>query len=121
MLKQKDRAHLPEHRQRLSPPTVTLAMFMRQALNEDGSRQKAVNGSTISMPDTLENQAGCGWRKRRSVAVDRSSAGRRPTRTCRAQNEKAQTQVLSVDEAITTSRDTADNRAKKHCNLMQCH
>lgn len=37
-------AHLPEHRERLYPPTVTLAMFMRQALNEDGSCQKAVNG-----------------------------------------------------------------------------
>jgi len=37
-------AHLPEHRERLYPPTVTLAMFMRQALNEDRSCQKAVNG-----------------------------------------------------------------------------
>lgn len=37
-------AHLPEHRERLYPPTVTLSMFMMQALNEDGSCQKAVNG-----------------------------------------------------------------------------
>jgi hypothetical protein len=37
-------AHLPEHRERLYPPTVTLSMFMRQVLNEDGSCQKAVNG-----------------------------------------------------------------------------
>lgn len=36
-------AHLPEHRERLYPPTVTLAMFMRQVLNEDRSCQKAVN------------------------------------------------------------------------------
>ena len=36
--------HLPEHRERLYPPTVTLSMFMRQVLNEDGSCQKAVNG-----------------------------------------------------------------------------
>ena len=35
---------LPEHRERLSPPTVTLSMFMMQALNEDGSCQKAVAG-----------------------------------------------------------------------------
>jgi hypothetical protein len=35
--------HLPEHRERLYPPTVTLSMFMRQALNEDGSCQRAVN------------------------------------------------------------------------------
>jgi hypothetical protein len=37
-------AHLPEHRERLYPPTVTLSMFMMQALNEDGSCQKVVNG-----------------------------------------------------------------------------
>ena len=36
-------AHLPEHRERLYPPTVALSMFMRQALDADGSCQKAVN------------------------------------------------------------------------------
>lgn len=43
-LLEKTEAHLPAHRERLYPPTVTLAMFMRQALSEDGSCQKAVNG-----------------------------------------------------------------------------
>ena len=37
-------AHLPAHRERLYPPTVALSMFMRQALDADGSCQKAVNG-----------------------------------------------------------------------------
>ena len=37
-------AHLPEHRERLYPPTVTLSMFIKQVLDEDGSCQKAVNG-----------------------------------------------------------------------------
>ena len=37
-------SYLPEHRERLYPPTVTLSMFMMQALNEDGSCQKAVAG-----------------------------------------------------------------------------
>ena len=37
-------SYLPEHRERLYPPTVTLSMFMMQALNEDDSCQKAVNG-----------------------------------------------------------------------------
>ena len=37
-------SHLPEHRERLYPPTVVLSMFMRQAVNADGSCQKAVNG-----------------------------------------------------------------------------
>jgi hypothetical protein len=43
-LSDKTEAYLPEHRERLYPPTVTLSMFMMQALNEDGSCQKAVNG-----------------------------------------------------------------------------
>lgn len=36
-------AQLPEHRERLYPPTVTLSMFMMQALNADSSCQRAVN------------------------------------------------------------------------------
>ena len=35
---------MPEHRERLYPPTVALSMFMRQALEADHSCQKAVNG-----------------------------------------------------------------------------
>lgn len=34
---------LPEHRERLYPPTVTLSMFLRQVLNADGSCQRAVD------------------------------------------------------------------------------
>lgn len=37
-------AQLPDHRERLYPPTVTLSMFMMQALNADSSCQRAVNG-----------------------------------------------------------------------------
>jgi hypothetical protein len=37
-------AHLPEHRERLYPPTVALSMFIKQVLEADGSCQKAVNG-----------------------------------------------------------------------------
>ncbi|HTT04810.1 MAG TPA: IS4 family transposase [Steroidobacteraceae bacterium] len=37
-------SHLPEHRERLYPPTVALSMFMKQALEEDRSCQRAVNG-----------------------------------------------------------------------------
>lgn len=36
-------AHLPEHRERLYPPTVTLSMFINQVLDADGSCQGAVN------------------------------------------------------------------------------
>lgn len=37
-------ALMPAHRERLYPPTVTLSMFMNQALEADGSCQNAVNG-----------------------------------------------------------------------------
>lgn len=43
-LLQTTEALLPEHRERLYPPTVALSMFMRQVLDSDGSCQKAVNG-----------------------------------------------------------------------------
>lgn len=34
---------LPEHRERLYPPTLALSMFIGQVLSEDGSCQKAVD------------------------------------------------------------------------------
>jgi Transposase DDE domain len=43
-LLEKVEALLPEHRERQYPPTLTLAMFLKQALEEDRSCQKAVNG-----------------------------------------------------------------------------
>ena len=36
--------YLPEHRERLYPPTVALSMFVKQALEADGSCQRAANG-----------------------------------------------------------------------------
>jgi len=38
---------LPEHRERLFPPTETLSMFLAQALNTDRSCQRAVNDIAI--------------------------------------------------------------------------
>ena len=38
---------LPEHRERLFPPTETLAMFLAQAMNEDRSCQRAVNAAAV--------------------------------------------------------------------------
>ena len=38
---------LPEHRERLFPPTETLSMFLAQALSADRSCQNAVNDSAI--------------------------------------------------------------------------
>ena len=38
---------LPEHRERLFPPTETLSMFLAQALNADRSCQQAVNSAAM--------------------------------------------------------------------------
>ena len=38
---------LPEHRERLFPPTETLSMFLAQALSADRSCQKVVNESAV--------------------------------------------------------------------------
>lgn len=79
----KTEAYLPEHRERLYPPTVTLSMFMMQALNEDGSCQKAVNG----------------WAARR-VAEGLSANSVRTGAYCKAR------QRLPVDMAMALTRET---------------
>src|SRR3989338_1020485 len=38
---------LPEHRERLFPPTDTLSMFLSQALSADRSCQRAVNEAAV--------------------------------------------------------------------------
>ena len=38
---------LPEHRERLYPPTETLSMFLSQALSADRSCQRAVNEAAV--------------------------------------------------------------------------
>lgn len=44
---------LPEHRERLYPPTLAPSMFMGQVLSEDGSCQKAVD----SWPPSVRRKA----------------------------------------------------------------
>ncbi len=46
-------SHLPEHRERNLPPTVMLAMFIKQVLNEDGSLQQAVNQWAVKWRQTV--------------------------------------------------------------------
>ena len=38
---------LPEHQERLFPPTEVLSMFLSQIVNQDGSCQQAVNDAAI--------------------------------------------------------------------------
>ncbi len=73
-------ALLPAHRERLYPPTVTLSMFMRQALEEDGSCQKAVNGWAAQRvadglgPMSVHTGGYCRARQRLPVAMVRGLA-----------------------------------------------
>lgn len=66
---------LPEHRERLYPPTVTLSMFMRQALDEDSSCQRAVNGWAVRRaaeglsPQSIRTGAYCKARQRLPVEM----------------------------------------------------
>jgi hypothetical protein len=68
-------AHLPEHRERLYPPTVTLSMFIKQSLDEDGSCQRAVNGWAAQRmaeglsPKSVHTGAYCKARQRLPVAM----------------------------------------------------
>ncbi len=68
-------ALLPEHRERLYPPTVTLSMFMRQVLEADGSCQKAVNGWAAQR--AADGLRACSVRTGRSLKAVRASLERR--------------------------------------------
>jgi hypothetical protein len=39
---------LPEHRERLYPPTTTLSLFLTQCMNSDSSCQNTVNSHTVA-------------------------------------------------------------------------
>ena len=65
---------LPEHRERLFPPTETLSMFLAQALNVDRSCQKAVADAAIKrlvggLP-VCSTHTGAHCRARRRLPLD---------------------------------------------------
>ena len=68
-------AHLPEHRERLYPPTVTLSMFLQQALAADGSCQHVVNAWAASQaaeglsPRSVRTGAYCRARARLPLSM----------------------------------------------------
>lgn len=113
-------ALLPEHRERLYPPTVTLAMFMRQVLEADGSCQKAVNGwAAQRAADGLSAcsvRTGGYCRARQRLPLEMVSALTR--QTGRLLSQKAPSQwlwrgraVKLVDGTGLSMPDTAQNQA----------
>ena len=111
---------LPEHRERLYPPTVALSMFMRQVLEADGSCQKAVNGwAAQRAADGLTAcsvRTGAYCRARQRLPLEMVSALTRETG--RLLSEKALEQwlwrgraVKLVDGTGISMPDTPENQA----------
>jgi Transposase DDE domain len=113
-------ALLPEHRERLYPPTVTLAMFMRQVLEADGSCQKAVNGwAAQRAADGLSAcsvRTGGYCRARQRLPLEMVSALARQTGQLLSQKALSQwlwrgRAVKLVDGTGLSMPDTAENQA----------
>ena len=113
-------ALLPEHRERLYPPTVALSMFMRQVLEADGSCQKAVNGWAAQRaadglsPCSVGTGGYCRARQRLPLAM----ASALTRQTGRWLSEKALAQwlwhgraVKLVDGTGISMPDTEENQA----------
>jgi len=113
-------ALLPEHRERLFPPTETLSMFLAQALNADRSCQKAVNDTAMQrwssgLPLCSTHTGGyCRARQRLPLAMIRALtqhtgrliAARTPVSWCWQGRP-----VRLVDGTTVTMPDTPANQA----------
>lgn len=113
-------ARLPEHRERLSPPTETLAMFVAQTLSADRSCQNAVNQAAVhrlvSGLPVCSTQTGGYCRARQRLPVDMVSGLAR----CVGQyiDQKVPREwhwqgrrVRLVDGTTVTMPDTPENQA----------
>jgi hypothetical protein len=111
---------LPDHRERLFPPTETLAMFCAQALSADRSCQRAVNMAAINRlsaelsPCSTHTGAYCRARQRLPEQMVSTLA----RFTARLMTEQAPTSwhwrnrpVRLVDGTTVTLPDTAANQA----------
>ena len=113
-------ALLPEHRERLYPPTVTLSMFMRQVLEADGSCQKAVNGWAAQRaadglsPSSVRTGGYCRARQRLPLAMVSAltrQSGRLLSQKALAQWRWRGRAVKLVDGTGLSMPDTQENQA----------
>lgn len=113
-------AQLPAHRERLLPPTETLAMFLAQALNADRSCQHAVNAFVARRvagglsASSTSTGAFCRARKRLPEAMVSSLlrfTGQRLVRAAAATDRWQGRRVRLVDGTTVSMPDTAANQA----------
>lgn len=113
-------AHLPEHRERLYPPTVTLSMFLRQALAADGSCQRAVNGWAASRaaeglsPQSIRTGGYCRARARLPLSMVQAltrSSGQQLERAALAGWRWRERRVKLLDGTSFSMPDTPENQA----------
>ena len=111
---------LPEHRERLFPPTETLSMFLAQALNTDRSCQKAVNKTALHRaagslpPCSTHTGAYCRARKRLPtpmVCTLARSTGQRVMAHAPRSWHWRNRPVRLVDGTTVTMPDTPANQA----------
>lgn len=111
---------LPQHRERLYPPTETLSMFVAQVLSADGSCQQAVDAAMVTRliaglaPGSTDTGAYCKARSRLPLAMISTLArgcGDIVANGAPGWWHWRGRRVLLVDGATVTLADTADNQA----------
>ena len=113
-------ALLPQHRERLFPPTQTLAMFVAQALSADGSCQQVVNDALVKRviadlkPGSTDTGGYCKARARlpeTMVSTLVREAGGIVAKGAACWWHWRGRQVRLVDGATMTLADTPENQA----------
>ena len=113
-------SQLPQHRERLYPPTVTLSMFLSQMLNADRSCQRAVDAWAVSQaadglkPPSIRTGGYCRARARLPLsmvqALTRESARALSARAPCAWRWRGRT-VKLLDGTGLSMPDTVENQA----------
>lgn len=113
-------SHLPEHRERLYPPTVTLSMFLGQVMSADDSCQNAVNQANANrlLEGLPVNSAGtggyCSARKRLPLEMVKALAQQTGMllTSCAPKGWRWRgREIKLVDGTTVTIPDTPDNQA----------
>ena len=113
-------ASLPEHRERLFPPTETLSMFLAQALSADGSCRQVVNDAMVKRvvagmrPGSTDTGGYCKARARlplRMISTLACDVGRIVANGAASWWHWRGRPVRLVDGATVTLPDTQENQA----------